>query len=456
MKRYAGALSAVLVAVAVVAGQENLARLYSHPLTPPDEALERLHLKLAWRSYIPTDGRRDGLLSVQVLNDQVLVQTRSGMLVALNPADGSAQWRVAIGLPYRALAPAAINDRSVIVYNGVRLYSLDRKTGQLQWEMTPPNGPSAAPVANDKQLFLTLNTGLLDVYELPRVSQARTPPIAPPGEAIGPPSAEPTSPSATSPPAQPSASDAPEGPTGSRLPVSLFGYRPGGRLERTPLVAEDKVMIVDTTGVVEGVYQQGPTVQYRVELDSPVTAPMGQYGSLAYVATLDQHLTALNMLSGGVEWQFLTAAPARVRPAVTEEDVYVSTLGAGLHRVNRQNGQEIWRNAGAGQFLAANKTLVYARDIAQARLLIIDRLRGTTLTAYPIRDFVFPVSNEMTDRLFLAANDGSLLCLHDQAYPTPLSWQRTEDLPKPLGPTKKAAPAQPPSAGAGNDKPPER
>jgi outer membrane protein assembly factor BamB len=449
MKRYAGALSAVLVAAAVVVGQENLARLYSHPLTPPDEALERLHLKVAWRTYIPTDGRRDGLLSVQILSDQILVQTRSGVLVALNPADGSAQWRAAFGLPYRALAPAAINASSVFVYSGVRLYSLDRKTGQFQWEMTPPNGPSAAPVANDKQLFLTLNTGLLDVYELPRVSQARTP-IAPPGAAA---SAEPMSPS----PAPPLAPDAPEGPTGNHLPLSLFGYRPGGRLERAPLAAEDKVMIVDTTGAVEGVYQQGPTVQYRVELESPVTAPMAQYGNLAYVATLNQHLTALNILNGGVEWQFLAAGPARARPAVTEEDVYVSTLGAGVHRLNRQNGQEIWRNAEAGQFLAANKTLVYARDIDQARLLIIDRLRGTTLTRFPIRDFVFPISNDVTDRLFLAANDGTLLCLHDQAYPTPLSWQRTEDLsPKPAGPPKKAPPAPAPSAGAGNDKPPER
>jgi outer membrane protein assembly factor BamB len=452
MKRYAGALSAVLVAAAVVAGQENLARLYSHPLTPPDEALERLHLKLAWRTYIPTDGRRDGLLSVQILGDQILVQTRSGLLAALNPADGSAQWRASIGLPYRALAPAAINASSFFVYNGVRLYGLDRKTGRFQWEMSPPNGPSAAPVANDKQLFLTLNTGLLDVYGLPPVSQPRTP-IAPPEPASGNPSAEPMSPN----PAQPSAPDAPEGPPGSRLPVSLFGYRPGGRLERAPLVAEETVMLVDTTGVVEGVYQQGPTVQYRVELESPVTAPMAQYGNLAYVATLNQHLTALNIINGGIEWQFLTAAPARVRPAVTEEDVYVSTLGAGVHRLDRRTGQEIWRNAEAGQFLAANKTLVYAQDIDQARLLIIDRLRGTTLTRFPIRDFVFPVSNDVTDRLFLAANDGTLLCLHDQAYPTPLSWQRTEDLsPRPLGPAKKAAPAQAPSAGAGNDKPPER
>jgi outer membrane protein assembly factor BamB len=451
MKRYAGALSAVLVAAAVVAGQESLARLYTHPLTPPDEALERLHLKLAWRTFIPTDGRRDGLLSVQILSDQILVQTRSGMLVALNPSDGSAQWRAAIGLPYRALAPAAINDRSLFVYNGVRLFSLDRRTGQFQWEMSPPNGPSAAPVANDKHLFLTLNTGLLDVYDLPRVSQPRTPPVAPPGVASPPTPAEPTSPSA--PP--PLAPETPEAPAGSPLPLSIFGYRPGGRLERTPLVVEDKVMIVDTTGVVEGVYQEGPTVQYRVELESPVTAPMSQYGNVAYVATLNQHLTAINMLNGGIEWQFLSAAPARVRPAATEEDVYLSTMGAGLQRLSRQSGQEIWRNAEAGQFLAANKSLVYARDIQEARLLIIDRLRGTTLTRFPIRDFVFPISNDVTDRLFLAANDGTLLCLHDQAYPTPLSWQRVEDLsPKPAGPVKKAAPA--PASGTGNDKPPEK
>ena len=417
----------------------------------------RLHLKTAWRTYIPTDGRRDGLLSVQILSDQILVQTRSGMLVSLNPLDGSAQWRAAVGLPYRALAPAAINGASVIVYNGARLYSLDRKTGQLQWDFAPPNGPAAGPVANDRRLFLTLNTGLLDVYELPERHVG--PPVAPP--AVAPGGSQPGEPAATSGTnneGAPPAPELPRTPVAGQLPRPQFGFRPGGRLERTPRLAEDQVLIADTTGIVQSVHQDSPAVRYRIELGSPVSAPMGQFGNSAYVATLDQHVIAINMAGGaGIEWRFLAAAPVRLRPIATAEDVYVTAAAAGLHRVNRQTGQEIWRNPGAGQFLAANKTLVYARDVEDVRLLIIDRVRGTTLTSFPIRDFVFPISNEVTDRLFIAANDGSLICLHDQAYPAPLSWQPTESAaPQPPPPVRKPTPEKPPASASGNEKPSEK
>ena len=236
--------------------------------------------------------------------------------------------------------------------------------------------------------------------------------------------------------------DPPTSPPAVPLPEFLFGYQPGGRLERTPVQAEDVVLIVDTTGQMEGVYKKSPDTPFQVDLGSPVTAPMAQYGTIAYVASLDQHVTAIDLAARGrLAWQFVAAAPVRIKPAVTDEDVYITAEGAGLHRVNRRTGEEIWRNVGAGQFLAANKTLVYARDLQGARLLIIDRLRGTTLTSFDIRDFVFPVSNEFTDRLYLAANDGSLVCVFDRDYLTPLSWRPAQGPPPP--PTKPAPKAAP-------------
>ena len=243
-----------------------------------------------------------------------------------------------------------------------------------------------------------------------------------------------------------------------QLPRPQFGFRPGGRLERTPRLAGDQVLIADTTGIVQSIHQDSPAARFRIELGSPVSAPMGQFGNSAYVATLDQHVIAINMAGGGgIEWRFLAAAPVRLRPSATEEDVYVTAEAAGLHRVNRQTGQEIWCNPTAGQFLAANKTLVYARDVEDVRLLIIDRVRGTTLTSFPIRDFVFPISNEVTDRLFIAANDGSLICLHDQAYPAPLSWQPTESTaPQAPPPVRKPAPEKPPASASSPEKPPEK
>ena len=70
-----------------------------------------------------------------------------------------------------------------------------------------------------------------------------------------------------------------------------------------------------------------------------------------------------------------------------------------------------------------------------------------------------PISNEMTDRLYLASNDGLLICLHDRDYPTPLLLRRIDEvkLPEP----KKAAPARVPARPApakpkDEDQPPEK
>src|SRR5437763_2613457 len=81
---------AVWLAAAAVTAQPP-SDVYSHPLPPPPEVLDRLNLRTAWRTYVPTDARRDGLFSVQVLDTQVIVLTRSGLVVALDRETGQTQ-----------------------------------------------------------------------------------------------------------------------------------------------------------------------------------------------------------------------------------------------------------------------------------------------------------------------------------------------------------------------------
>ena len=71
---------------------------------------------------------------------------------------------------------------------------------------------------------------------------------------------------------------------------------------------------------------------------------------------------------------------------------------------------------------------MYATD-ASGRLLVLDRNRGTQLAGYDPGDFVVPISNESTDRLYLASNDGLLLCLHDRDYAVPVRMKTVATLP---------------------------
>ena len=87
MKKLAIGVFGVLLMGAIVSAQSP-ARLYTQPPVPTPETLDRLNLKLAWRTYLPTEGRRDGIFSVQIPErvqkpgELVLVQTRSAAVMA--------------------------------------------------------------------------------------------------------------------------------------------------------------------------------------------------------------------------------------------------------------------------------------------------------------------------------------------------------------------------------------
>src|SRR5438874_8641980 len=132
-------------------GAQSPARTYSRPAVPAREILDRLNLNLAWYSYLPVDGYRDGLFSMQILENQLLVLMRSGEILSLDAASGAIQWRTRVGQPYVPPAGFGSNARSLFVAKGVTLYALDRSSGNLQWEFGLPAAPSASPVVDDER-----------------------------------------------------------------------------------------------------------------------------------------------------------------------------------------------------------------------------------------------------------------------------------------------------------------
>jgi hypothetical protein len=148
------------------------------------------------------------------------------------------------------------------------------------------------------------------------------------------------------------------------------------------------------------------------------------------------------MLIGKVTWHYVSGTPILRKPEVNDEDVFIAPKRPNLARVNRETGERIWTNQKADRFIAANKKFVYAAD-PNGRLLVLDKRYGTVLSTLDTRDFVVPVSNELTDRIYLAANNGLLVCLHDKEYPKPLVMKHVkgpEGAPKPK-PTAKPAEA---------------
>jgi outer membrane protein assembly factor BamB len=476
MRRFAG-VGLALLFLPSIGWTQGYSRLYTQPAIPAEETLARQNLKLAWRAYLPVDGRRDGLFSVHPLGDQILVQLRSGAVVALDAEKGTTQWRARVGLPYLVTQELGYNKRSVFVVNGLRLFALDRQTGRVQWEFNLPTAMRAAPVADEQRLYLCLVDDRLYIYDLPPEGLMGPPPPPPPPKEEIPPLL----------PGQPYHSrtlfartiqGVNKFGTGSgmrdynvtrgvepKLVVFLDAHTrvddppiltpdlitlPGGSARSPRQVAgvAERAIVSDSVAKAAGYTYfyvtsrkaPGRFIPYRI--DAPLTAPVAQHGDTVYLAERDANFYALDLAGARTLWRVpLTRALVVRKPEVTDDDVYLSPERGGMYRLQRRTGDALWNNPNAVQFVSHTQKRVFATD-PHGRLLILDRNRGTLLGSVDASEFVVPISNEWNDRIFLGANDGLLICLRDRDL---VAAQANKTVEKKADPAKPGA--KPPDKG---------
>jgi hypothetical protein len=255
---------------------------------------------------------------------------------------------------------------------------------------------------------------------------------------------------------QPIISDDPQDPEGERLISST------GRIVFTCLRDTERINTIST--------------EFHTEAD--VTAPLTNHGDYLYVATADSDLQSIsirelrepsmaaNTLPRG---KFTTGGPVFEKPLLTEDSLYVVGARWGLIRLKKGTLDPLWLetlpdgrtrarpNADVTRVLGVNGSYVYAED-NRGRLVVIDAIRGSTLSTFDISAFSFPVTNESNDRIYLASNSGLLICLHDRLRvkpeilrkPTAAPKKVEEPVPDPKPPEVKPPDAKPPVA-----KPPE-
>jgi outer membrane protein assembly factor BamB len=475
MKKYVALVAVVGLAVAVVAQAQPT--LLTYPALPTRDALDRMNLRLAWRTVIPVESRRDGIATVQNFGDTVVVQTRRGAVSALDPITGAVRWHVDVGDPYPVTHDVGANDSIFLVNNGTRVYALDRAKGTQLWEVNLPSTPSSPAAADDYALYVHLAIGRVAAYAFPTASHPGLTTGTGGGTAkAGPAKAPAPVDPMRSAPAHGSSSGGrtvrfsgaisnarsttvsgqvvATGTTGGRTATSgseinkqvrgatvadapelLWFYQTNLRVRERPIVGERTLLVVSTDRSAVFLDKLTGVNPTTFQADSPFTSPPGKYGETAYIGSRDGGVYALVMPARVMLWNYTADSIVITAAVTTDEDVFVAADRGGLLRLNRSNGRMVWQNRNAQRFLAANPKFIYAFD-PQGRLLILDRARGTTLTQLETRELVVPVVNEVTDRLFMAANDGTVVCLHDKQYVQPVRMQAP---PPPVPPPTDAA-----------------
>lgn len=400
--------------------------------------------------------RRDGLATVQLHGSDLYVQTRSGLVLLIDAETGVTRWQNRVGLPYRAAHEVAFNSREVYVVNNTYLYGLDRRTGVVRWQYRLPEGVSAAPVADENLIFIAAPSGRLTAYYLPRPEmpkalaggmttaydmpaekteteeERRKRMVAIKGDVR------------TSTPVNyltPSVFESSWKEQGGHQPVRVWSHASNLRLELPILYTREFLVVPTPNGVVMALgklpQESGSASEvYRFPTQSTIRVPAGHYEDTTYIGAEDANLYAVQVSNGKMLWRYTTGTGLSRQPAVTDQDIFVVAERNGMTRLDRVTGEPMWRipmrgrlsetNVAADRFLAVNPKYVYATDTS-GRLLILERRRGVTLSGFDTKDFVFPIRNEVTDRLYLAANNGLIVCLHDREYQKPLRYRKGEE-----------------------------
>jgi hypothetical protein len=384
-------------------------------------------MDLRWHLTIPKfDELRDGIFSVQVIpgdvNPQLIVQTFLGEVILVDGETGTIVWRSQLTrVAASGMFPCAYNSHSIYVVRDDLLYILDRGSGirllytfdpmtkvrsyfgYALFDNTPPGvklttpkppvaKPTATPVADEDFLFYTAGD---------RVVSLKVPNYKVDNELF------------------PIDSD-------SRRPSVNWILLGQSTVKHAPIVTPTQVGIVKVDGTFQSLEKDREGIRFTFKPAGPVNGPMGVHWvhkgknreAIAYFGSEDMTLYAINLFDKREAWRFLSPGPIRRKPYVTDRDVFIKVEKGGFFRVDRTDGKDIWSNKQALQFMSCNRLFVYTRDAAGS-LLIHDYIRGTTMAEWDLRDWGISVPNELTDRIYLAHNDGQLLCLNNHDYPQP-------------------------------------
>src|SRR6516164_1157727 len=114
---------AAIVAVGVAAlvptmgtAQQRGTNTYAQPRLPDREELNRLNLRQSFSLTLPMDGPKDGVATMQLDNELLIVQLRSGVVAVHDAETGASRWIARQGKSYPPIVPqVAADDRFIIV-----------------------------------------------------------------------------------------------------------------------------------------------------------------------------------------------------------------------------------------------------------------------------------------------------------------------------------------------------
>lgn len=210
-----------------------------------------------------------------------------------------------------------------------------------------------------------------------------------------------------------------------------------------------RVWALTDAQVVTALNKIDKKVEALEQLTDPISAPPARAGMTAYIPLGSGYVVAVEgnagSISGGLvaSWRTGVGGIANRTPFVTEKHVFAHGDGSGVVCLDRATGAIVWRTDSAADRVIASTEVpeakpdpkappralappthgfVYVRD-RQGRLMVFDAARATDpankrsapLGSIDLAEFNVHITNTVTDRIYLAADNGLIVCLRDMS-----------------------------------------
>ncbi|HUG90120.1 MAG TPA: PQQ-binding-like beta-propeller repeat protein [Planctomycetaceae bacterium] len=356
---------------------------------PSQRLLERHGLVRMWWGQAQMNTARDTVLHLVADEQIVMVHSSGGLLSAFEAETGRRLWAAQIGpQDTPAYAPVA-NDQLVLVAAGVRLYALDKWTGDPVWNVVIPGHPSASPAIDEDEVYVGCLDGSVYAFDLKRIRELYEQALL---------------------------------PQWSHLTV-VWRHATSGRISAPPVPTGATVKFASHNRSLYSLTRNQHSVKFQLETGAAVAAPLayrpGPPGTI-FLASEDFKLYAVNSDNGRLRWEpYVSGLPIRRAPRVLRDAVYVFPDRGGMHAVSVEDGRQLWWRPRIVDFISGSRTRLYTTDDL-GHVVVMDRADGAPLGVLPLRDLSLRFSNDRTDRLFLSTPSGLVVALREAGLDFPV------------------------------------
>jgi outer membrane protein assembly factor BamB len=378
-------ITRILPALLILCCFAERARAQSAGMLPAESMLGANGLMLDWWAQAAVNSSRDSIRFFSADEQNVYVQSTSGITTAFQGETGERLWSQLLGSPEQQGFRAVTNDDQVVVAIGMKLYSLDKRTGKPRWELELAGPPSAPPEIDDSHIFVGTMSGAIYAYDLIKIENLYARGMLPKWT----------------------------------VRARLWNFQVPLPIVSQPYSNGQQVMFGSERGVVYALLADSKQLRFQLETSGRIHAPLAFSKDFCLVADSDSRMLCIRQIDGQVVWIFASGAPIRQQPRIIGQQVFVVPHREGLTAISTTSGVVQWRQIAATELIAVSENHVYASDLNN-NVLILDRTQGEVLGVMEFRRFPVRISNDRTDRILMANPGGTVISIREVGSDYPI------------------------------------